>query len=63
MLKELEQRPLDPRFLWCADMQESATEPLYCDHVHYTSAFMKAIADRIVRICLERKLLGETSFE
>lgn len=59
MLEQLEQRPPDPRFIWCADMQENAAECLYCDHLHYTSAFMKTIADRIIRICSERKLLGE----
>lgn len=39
-------------FLWLADMQEDVRENLYCDSIHYTSAFAKtissAIADRLV---------------
>jgi hypothetical protein len=41
-----------PDFLWLADMQESRKENLYCDSIHYTSAFgadiAAAFADRLM---------------
>jgi len=35
-----------PDFLWLADMQEGRKENLYCDSVHYTSAFADEIAHK-----------------
>jgi hypothetical protein len=59
MYEQIQKRPPDPHFIWCADIQENATECLYCDHVHYTSSFTKTLAEKIVHESLERKLLSE----
>jgi hypothetical protein len=55
----LDQRPAEPHFVWCADLQQDRTEPLYLDHYHYTGAFAKDIADYICLTCLERKILDK----
>jgi hypothetical protein len=38
---------LGSNFLWSADIQRDATEPLYLDKVHYTAQFSKQIAGHI----------------
>lgn len=52
--RHLEQRPVEtddlarsPSFLSLADLQVGRQEPLYVDHVHYTAAFSREIAERI----------------
>jgi hypothetical protein len=61
---KLDERAPEADFVWCADLQQGRTEPLYVDNVHYTAAFSKVFAESIVRACLDRKLLdkqlGET---
>jgi hypothetical protein len=55
MAKRLQQnsRSFGTDFLWLADMQEQATEPLYTDNDHYRAKFCKAIAVEIGRSLLE----------
>jgi hypothetical protein len=49
---------LGRNFLWCADIQESRSEPLYVDQVHYTGAFSKAVAGCIAELIRGRGLLA-----
>lgn len=37
----------DQSFVWCADLQEGVTEPLYLDEVHYTPRLNRMLAERI----------------
>jgi hypothetical protein len=46
-----------PNFLWCADIQEGLTEPLYVDDVHYTAAMSHRLAEHIAGLLAERDLL------
>lgn len=46
-----------PTFLWCADIQEGLTEPLYVDDVHYTAAMSHRLAEHIAGLLAERHLL------
>lgn len=39
-------------FLWLADTQEHLREPLYVDTVHYSSAFNRKLAERILQFIL-----------
>jgi hypothetical protein len=55
-LKDL---PAESNFLWCADLQQGHTEPIYCDYNHYTGGFCKVIADAICQLCIERNLLDK----
>ena len=43
--------------LWCADFQETLTEPLYVDAVHYTERMSERLARHIAQLLAERKLL------
>jgi hypothetical protein len=45
-------------FLWLADMQERASEPLYLDFGHYRPKFSQAIAGEIGQALLKRELLA-----
>jgi hypothetical protein len=49
--------PAGPTFLWCADMQETRSEPLYVDIVHYSARMTELLATEITRQLLERHLL------
>lgn len=49
---------LGRNFLWCADIQEGRSEPLYVDQVHYTAAFSKAVAGCIAELMKGRGLLA-----
>jgi lysophospholipase L1-like esterase len=44
-------------FLWLADIQQDRKEPLYCDLMHYTSAFAKDIAGSVAAYLKERRLV------
>ena len=46
-----------PNFLWCADIQEGLTEPLYVDDVHYSAAMSHRLAEHIAGLLAERDLL------
>jgi hypothetical protein len=47
-MKELyEQRQLGENFLWAADLQTTAPDPIYLDMVHYTAQFNKILANTI----------------
>ena len=39
--------PPGDNFLWCADIQEHSTEPLYSDKVHYSARLSDMVADCI----------------
>jgi hypothetical protein len=39
---------MGPNFLWCADVFESAKEPVYVDQMHYSDAGNRAVAGCIV---------------
>ena len=47
MAKIIEKEPLGTNFLWCADMQHDAQEPLYVDAWHYSQSFSKRFAEVI----------------
>src|SRR5206468_4255584 len=49
--------PLGRNFLWCADIQEAATEPLYVDQVHYAPVMSEKIAACIVDELRAQRLL------
>ncbi|HKS28644.1 MAG TPA: SGNH/GDSL hydrolase family protein [Pyrinomonadaceae bacterium] len=51
------QNSLGDNFLWCADMQEQATEPLYVDVTHYTGNMARAFAKKIFDMMVSRNLL------
>jgi hypothetical protein len=56
--KLLDNQPNQANFVWCADIQQDLTEPLYVDVHHYTAAFSKILAGYIVQTCLDRHLLA-----
>jgi hypothetical protein len=47
MASRVQQHPLGDDFMWLADVQENATEPLYVDIVHYAPPFMARLASLI----------------
>lgn len=51
--------PLARNFLWCADLQEGLSGPLYVDSVHYTPAMSSRVADCIVEGLKVAGLMGE----
>jgi len=48
---------LGRNFLWCADVQESAPEPVYIDRVHYTPQMARRVARCIVEGMISRGLI------
>jgi len=50
--------PLGDNFVWAADLQENAKEPLYVDAFHYTAPMSRRIASFIVRAIHDRRLVG-----
>jgi hypothetical protein len=44
MARSVRDHPVDGNFLWLADVQADATEPLYIDVVHYAPPFMTRLA-------------------
>jgi hypothetical protein len=58
MEKFVAEHSLGNNFLWAADIQEQAVEPLYVDNVHYSGKMSKMIAQYIFDKMVERKLLA-----
>ena len=58
MAKLHKQRSMGKNFLWCADIQEGAKEPLYVDRVHYTSKMSRMVAKCIFDLMEQRKILS-----
>lgn len=48
---------LGDNFIWCADIQEGLSEPLYVDAIHYTDAMSRRVAACITDGMTERNLL------
>jgi lysophospholipase L1-like esterase len=57
MAKFWQQHPLGVNFLYCAEMQENAAEPLYVDTVHYSGKMSSLVAKTIFDMMRERNLL------
>jgi len=57
MARLVQQQPLGNNFLWCADIQEHAQEPLYVDECHYSAAMCEKLARAIAALLVERKVL------
>ena len=57
MAEYLEKNSLGENFLWCADMQEKVTVPLYVDSIHYTAEMSKDLARTICNLLVKRNLL------
>ena len=55
--KELESKPQKLNFLWCADIQEQLSEPLYVDEYHYSSKMSAKLAQMIFDMLHKRQLL------
>jgi hypothetical protein len=49
--------PQGDNFLWCADMQEKLTEPLYVDATHYSGKMSRMVAQEIFGFVKEKKVL------
>lgn len=61
--QDLDRHPPGDHLLWCADLPDNTEGPLYVDACHYTPKFAETIAADIVRQCVARKLLPNTSSE
>jgi lysophospholipase L1-like esterase len=61
MAEFLKEHSLGNNFLWAADMQEHATEPLYVDTMHYSGKMSKMIAKFIYDGMIERNLFSFNS--
>ena len=57
MAKFRQEHPLGVNFLYCAEMQENAVEPLYVDTVHYSAKMSSLVAKTIFDMMRERNLL------
>lgn len=62
MAELIEENPLGDNFLWSADIQNDAKEPLYVDIMHYSAGFSKQMATLIADWLVERHSL-EALFE
>jgi hypothetical protein len=51
MAELIKEKPLGRNFLWCADLQENAKEPLYVDELHYTAKMCEMFATAIANRC------------
>ena len=60
MAELIRENPLDDNFLWSANIQNDAKEPLYVDMFHYSAGFSKQIATVIADWLVERHSLGMT---
>jgi hypothetical protein len=47
----------DPSFVWCADLQEALSEPLYVDAIHYTARMSELLARYIAETLVQRQLV------
>ena len=54
MAELIRENPLDDNFLWSANIQNDAKEPLYVDMFHYSAGFSKQIATVIADWLVER---------
>ena len=57
MAEFVRRNPPGDNFLWCADMQEKLTEPLYVDATHYSGKMSRMVAQKIADFIKEKKLL------
>jgi len=57
MAEFVRRNPQGDNFLWCADMQEKLTEPLYVDATHYSGKMSRMVAQKISDFMMEKKLL------
>jgi hypothetical protein len=57
MAEFVRRNPPGDNFLWCADMQEKLTEPLYVDATHYSGKMSRMVAQEISDFIKEKKLL------
>jgi hypothetical protein len=55
MAELIRENPLDDNFLWSANIQNDAKEPLYVDMLHYSGGFSKQIATVIADWLVERQ--------
>ena len=51
-------QPQGPDFLWCADFQESLTEPAYVDIMHYSAYLNQQLAQYAAELMVERGLIS-----
>jgi hypothetical protein len=58
MAEQVRRKPPPDDFLWCADLQQQEHECLYVDSIHYNTKLAQKLADRVCRLCLERRLLA-----
>ncbi len=56
----VEKSPLGENFLWCADIQEGLSEPLYVDLVHYSAKFSQSVASCIAKQMIDRGLIVQS---
>ncbi|HEX8071502.1 MAG TPA: SGNH/GDSL hydrolase family protein [Pyrinomonadaceae bacterium] len=56
MAEFVQRNPLGDNFLWCADLQEHAPEPLYVDITHYSGQMSRTLAEHIFALMKERRL-------
>jgi hypothetical protein len=57
MAEFVRRNPPGDNFLWCADMQEKLTEPLYVDATHYSGKMSRMVAQEISAFIKEKKFL------
>jgi lysophospholipase L1-like esterase len=58
MAEFVQHNSLGDNFLWCADIQQQTTEPLYVDTMHYTEKMSKLIAKYIFHVIATEKSLS-----
>ncbi|MBW1801156.1 MAG: hypothetical protein JRJ85_10570 [Deltaproteobacteria bacterium] len=58
MAEFIKENHLGKNFIWCADMQEGITEPLYIDVVHYSGKMSEMVARKICETLHEREFLN-----
>ena len=56
----VEKSPLGENFLWCADIQEGLSEPLYVDLMHYSAKFSQSVASCIAKKMIDRGLIVQS---
>ena len=54
----VDKSPLGKNFLWCADIQEGLSKPLYVDQLHYTAEFSQSVASCVARLMVDRGLVS-----
>jgi hypothetical protein len=57
MAEFVRRNPQGDDFLWCADMQQNLTEPLYVDATHYSGKMSRMVAKEISDFIREKKVL------